>query len=65
MVSIIAPVVTDLTKKQIRHTYFFEIYMQLHFCILPEKIDIGVIEVGMVGRLDATNVINPVVSILQ
>ncbi len=34
----------------------------LHFSI--EKIDIGIIEVGLGGRLDATNVINPIVSII-
>ena len=66
LVSIIAPVVTDLTKKtKYGIPTFFEIYTAIAFLYFArKKIDIGVIEVGMGGRLDATNVINPVVSII-
>jgi dihydrofolate synthase/folylpolyglutamate synthase len=34
----------------------------LHFC--EEKVDYAVVEVGMGGRLDPTNIINPVVSVI-
>jgi dihydrofolate synthase/folylpolyglutamate synthase len=34
----------------------------LHF--LEEKVDLAVLEVGMGGRLDATNVVNPLVSVI-
>jgi dihydrofolate synthase/folylpolyglutamate synthase len=44
---------------------FFEFVTALAFKYFSEKkIDIGVIEVGMGGRLDATNVIRPQVSVI-
>ncbi len=44
---------------------FFEVTTALAFAYFAEqKIDIGVIEVGMGGRLDATNVITPLVSLI-
>jgi dihydrofolate synthase/folylpolyglutamate synthase len=44
---------------------FFEITTAMAFQYFAEKeIDIGVIEVGLGGRLDATNVITPVISII-
>jgi dihydrofolate synthase/folylpolyglutamate synthase len=33
-------------------------------CFAQQKVDIAVIEVGLGGRLDATNVVNPVVSVI-
>ncbi len=35
----------------------------LHFCRM--RVDVAVLEVGMGGRLDATNVVNPVVSVIS
>jgi len=35
----------------------------IHFC--EEKVDIAVLEVGMGGRLDATNVVKPLVSVIS
>jgi dihydrofolate synthase/folylpolyglutamate synthase len=32
--------------------------------ILKEQVDISIIEVGMGGRLDATNIITPLVSVI-
>jgi dihydrofolate synthase/folylpolyglutamate synthase len=32
--------------------------------ILKRKVDIAIIEVGMGGRLDATNIITPLVSVI-
>ena len=44
---------------------FFEITVALAFCYFrAEKIDIGVIEVGLGGRLDSTNVIKPILSVI-
>ncbi len=44
---------------------FFEITVALAFYhFRAEKIDIGVIEVGLGGRLDSTNVITPVLSVI-
>src|SRR4030042_6640991 len=45
---------------------FFEIYTMLAFNYFKaKKIDYGVIEVGLGGRLDATNIINPLVSVIS
>lgn len=47
------------------HPSFFEITMALAFdCFASEKVDIAVVEVGLGGRLDATNVITPLVSVI-
>jgi dihydrofolate synthase/folylpolyglutamate synthase len=44
---------------------FFEMSVGLAFdYFTKEKIDIAIIEVGMGGRLDATNVISPLVSVI-
>jgi dihydrofolate synthase / folylpolyglutamate synthase len=44
---------------------YFEILTALAFLYFAErKIDIAVLEVGMGGRLDATNVVNPLLSII-
>lgn len=43
---------------------FFEIYTSLSFlCFAREKIDIAIVEVGLGGRLDATNVISPLLGV--
>jgi UDP-N-acetylmuramyl pentapeptide synthase len=38
--------------------------LDLHLNILKRKVDIAIIEVGMGGRLDATNIITPLVSVI-
>lgn len=44
---------------------FFEFTTLLAFLyFLKEKVDLAVVEVGMGGRLDATNVLNPLVSVI-
>ena len=44
---------------------FFEMTSEMAFVYFKEmKVDIAVIEVGMGGRLDSTNVINPILSII-
>jgi len=44
---------------------FFEIYTILAFNYFrAEKIDFGVIEVGLGGRLDATNIVKPAVAVI-
>ena len=47
------------------HPSFFEISVYLAFCYFVHcQVDIAVIEVGLGGRLDATNIINPVISVI-
>ncbi len=66
----------NITKKQVssllseikplikKHT-FFEVVTSLAFLYFKkEKVDFALIEVGMGGRLDATNIINPEVSVI-
>src|SRR4029078_4279633 len=53
--------------KKMAHTgmkpTFFEIFTALGFCYFADqKVDIAVIETGMGGRLDSTNVISPEVT---
>ena len=44
---------------------FFEIYTALAFTYFADKaVDFAVIEVGLGGRLDATNVVDPLVSVI-
>ena len=60
--------VIDFTKRmQKSHVKpsFFEMTVALAFYhFAKEKVDIAIIETGMGGRLDSTNVINPVLSII-
>ncbi len=47
------------------HPSFFEMMTAIAFCHFSrEKVDIAVLEVGMGGRLDATNVVEPLVSVI-
>lgn len=47
------------------HPSFFELTTALAFKYFKdEKVDVAVIEVGLGGRLDCTNIINPVLSII-
>ncbi len=44
---------------------FFEMTASLAFCYFAaQKVDVAIIEVGMGGRLDATNVIQPIMSVI-
>lgn len=47
------------------HPSFFELTMSMAFDYFrAEKVDVAVIEVGLGGRLDSTNIITPLVSII-
>jgi dihydrofolate synthase/folylpolyglutamate synthase len=50
---------------KVKQPTFFEVTTAMAFHYFAErKIDVGVIEVGMGGRMDATNVIRPLVAVL-
>lgn len=51
-------------NKNIKLTYFEFLTAAAFRYFYEEKIDIGVVEVGVGGRWDATNVLNPVVSVI-
>ena len=47
------------------HPSFFEMMTAIAFAhFAREKVEIAVLEVGMGGRLDATNVVEPLVSVI-
>jgi dihydrofolate synthase/folylpolyglutamate synthase len=47
------------------HPSFFEVLTALAFlCYAEQRIDIAVLEVGLGGRLDATNIVDPLLSII-
>ena len=47
------------------HPSFFEMMTAIAFCYFAaQRVDIAVLEVGMGGRLDATNVVEPLVSVI-
>ncbi len=47
------------------HPSFFETLTALAFLYFAEqKIDIAILEVGLGGRLDATNIVNPLISVI-
>lgn len=55
---------TECNGSRLRPT-FFEIYTALAFMYFyVKKVDIAVIEVGLGGRLDATNVIHPLIAVI-
>jgi len=52
-------------KKTIKDPTVFEILTAAAFLVFAEKkVDIAILEVGLGGRLDATNTVNPLVSVI-
>jgi len=55
----------EMNKFDLGEITYFEIVTALGFLYFKEmKVDIGVIEVGLGGRFDATNVIDPILTII-
>jgi len=52
-------------KKHVTNQSFFEITTAMMFLYFyDKKVDFAVLEVGMGGRLDSTNVVNPLISVI-
>ncbi|MEK7400281.1 MAG: folylpolyglutamate synthase/dihydrofolate synthase family protein [Candidatus Poribacteria bacterium] len=66
MVEYIKPYVEKLQKEDnVGILSFFDVYTAIAMLFFEfEKVDFVVLEVGMGGRLDATNVVNPLVSVI-
>jgi dihydrofolate synthase/folylpolyglutamate synthase len=67
LVNQLKPYIEDVKKQSddIGHLSFFDVYTTLGFLyFVQEKVDFAVLEVGMGGRLDATNVVTPLVSVI-
>ncbi|MCG9129503.1 bifunctional folylpolyglutamate synthase/dihydrofolate synthase [Candidatus Poribacteria bacterium] len=61
----IKPAIETTSESQFGRVSFFEIYTALAFTYFADKqTDFAVIEVGLGGRLDATNVVKPVISVI-
>ena len=59
------PAIENTSDSQFGRVSFFEIYTALAFTYFAdEKTDFAVVEVGLGGRLDATNVVSPVISVI-
>ena len=58
--------INDLKEEIDKEGYtFFEVTTALAFsCFAKNKVDIAVLETGMGGRLDATNIVTPLISII-
>jgi dihydrofolate synthase/folylpolyglutamate synthase len=65
IINIIKPEATALAKTTFGHPTEFEVKTALGlFYFAEQQVDFAVLEVGMGGRLDATNVVNPLVSVI-
>lgn len=61
----IKPLVDKVIEEGLNHPTEFEVLTCLMFKYLSnKKVDFGVIEVGLGGRLDSTNVITPIISLI-
>lgn len=59
------PAIETVSASEFGRVSFFEIYTALAFTYFADKAtDFAVIEVGLGGRLDATNVVSPVASVI-
>ncbi len=66
LTKLIKPLVERLDAEPQRvHPLFFDIVTSIAFKYFEERhVDFAVLEVGMGGRLDATNIVNPLVSVI-
>jgi len=67
LITRLKPGIDELRKQSddLGHISFFDIYTTLGLLFFTEqKTDFSVLEVGMGGRLDATNVVSPLVSVI-
>ncbi len=61
----IKPFVNQVVKEGFNHPTEFEVLTCIMFLYLyRQKVDFGVIEVGLGGRLDSTNVLTPILSVI-
>lgn len=65
MVRAIEPVIKSIEKSALGKPTYFEILLAIAFnYFAKEKVDIAVVETGLGGTWDGTNVVNPVLAIL-
>lgn len=65
LINEIKPFVNQVVKEGFNHPTEFEVLTCIMFLYLyRQKVDFGVIEVGLGGRLDSTNVLAPILSVI-
>ncbi|MBM3245746.1 MAG: bifunctional folylpolyglutamate synthase/dihydrofolate synthase [Candidatus Omnitrophica bacterium] len=66
LVARLRPAIEDYNRNsKYERLSFFEVYTALAFVYFKEKkVDFAVLETGLGGRLDATNVVNPLVAVI-
>lgn len=65
LVAKLKPLALQVAELTDAHPTFFELVTAMMFCYFAERhVDLAVLEVGMGGRLDATNVVEPLVSVI-
>lgn len=65
LINEIKPFVNQVVKEGFNHPTEFEVLTCIMFLYLyRQKVDFGIVEVGLGGRLDSTNVLTPILSII-
>jgi dihydrofolate synthase/folylpolyglutamate synthase len=65
LINEVVPVVSTMKEMTVGEPTYFEALMSLVFlCFAREKVDIAVVEVGLEGRYDGTNTLDPLLFIL-
>ena len=60
--TLIKPAIESISTKSFGKVSFFEIYTALaFFYFADQQVDFAVVEVGLGGRLDATNIVDPII----
>ena len=63
--TLIKPAIESVSAGPFGKISFFEIYTALaFFYFADQKVDFAVVDVGLGGRLDATNIVDPVISVI-
>jgi len=60
----IKPVIEKISKKDDSPTYFEIVTAMTFQCFSDKKIDFAIVEVGLGGRYDATNIVEPLVTVI-
>ena len=63
--TLIKPAIESVSTNTFGEISFFEIYTALaFFYFADQQVDFAVVEVGLGGRLDATNIVDPIISVI-
>ncbi|MCK5636678.1 MAG: bifunctional folylpolyglutamate synthase/dihydrofolate synthase, partial [Thermoplasmatales archaeon] len=60
----IKPIIDDMLKKENTPTFFEIVTAMAFLCFKDKNVDFAIVEVGLGGRFDATNIVEPIVSVI-